>query len=163
IDRPCFRSPSRDHSTRARSLRVRSRRGGNDDSALPKTRHRCGVPRGKVRCPMAGPPAGRRPARGDESGAGRRTSRGGRADGGFLRGLGAGVESGFALALDRASRILARRSGMSRKIFLWRRDGAEPETLVLDGRAREWSVSYGGSNSSAAGVPLPDWALSILL
>jgi biotin carboxyl carrier protein len=52
---------------------------------------------------------------------------------------------------------------VSRKVFLWRRDGGEPEPLVLEGRAREWSVSLRGAKVSAEVLRLPDGRLSILL
>ncbi len=52
---------------------------------------------------------------------------------------------------------------MSRKVFLWRRDDAEPETLLLEGGAREWTVSFSGATVSADVVGLPDGRLSVLL
>jgi biotin carboxyl carrier protein len=52
---------------------------------------------------------------------------------------------------------------VSRKVFLWRREPQRPETLVLDGRAGEWTVSCAGSTLHAEMVALPDGRLSVLM
>jgi biotin carboxyl carrier protein len=52
---------------------------------------------------------------------------------------------------------------VSRKVFLWRKSSGEPETLVLDGRAGEWTITGPGWTQQAQVVALPDGRLSVLL
>jgi biotin carboxyl carrier protein len=52
---------------------------------------------------------------------------------------------------------------VSRKVFLWRKSKGEQETLVLDGRGREWTITGRGWTQCAEVAALPDGRLSVLL